>query len=157
MISVFFCNSWRVRMRILIVPMTPGVGSWLIEFRSCEAPGWVLGSLTLKKGLGVWTIGRAKGGFSCLSLRESSIEDPGQSSTSPKENHRYLLEDGNRSVSGRNRSTESKNSHVFTYSYNNCIESVKTLAFFFSTERIRIRKSSGKERALDRLWIWSIK
>ena len=64
--SIVSCNSWRERMRILTVPVIPGVGSRLTEFRSCEAPGWVLGSLTWEKG---WAHGSLAGRLSCLSLR----------------------------------------------------------------------------------------
>lgn len=67
--SIVSCNSWRERMRILTVPVTPGVGSWLIEFRSCEAPGWDLGSLTWAKGWAHRPLAWPNGRFSCLSLR----------------------------------------------------------------------------------------
>lgn len=67
--SIVSCNSWREMMRILTVPVIPGVGLLLTEFRSCEAPGWVLGSLTWKNG---WAHGPLTGPnrrLSCLSLR----------------------------------------------------------------------------------------
>lgn len=48
----------------------------------------------MKKALGSWTTGRAKGRLSYLSLRALSIEEPGNSWTCPQENHRYLMEDG---------------------------------------------------------------
>ena len=64
--SIVSCNSWRERMRILTGPVIPGVRSRLTEFRSCEAPGWVLGSLTWKKG---WAHGPLAGRLSCVSLR----------------------------------------------------------------------------------------